>query len=346
MRKLDVLSRRLAILLDESPILQKRSSARRYERMNLSEKSRLASERGYLLYQRLQKCSLCPRDCQANRLEGQTGYCGAGKDLVVYTAFLHHGEEPGISGEGGSGTIFFSACNLKCVYCQNHRFSHSLEGNRVTSEDLAGLMLRLQEKGAENINLVTPTHFLPQILEALSIAFRTGLRLPLVYNTSGYEKAETIEILDGIVDVYLADMRYITPSVAERYSNAPDYPSVNQKSLQRMHQQKQTTWKGELLKEGTIVRHLVLPGHVDESIKVLTWINENIPRAIISLMFQYQPYFKAHLYPEIDRRVNEAEYNRTRDFLEGLDLEGWVQELSPEGELAGVHFKPSLEGLL
>ena len=266
--------------------------------------------------------------------------------MVIYTAFLHHGEEPGISGEGGSGAIFFSGCNLKCVYCQNHRFSHSLEGNRVTSEDLAGLVLRLQEKGAENINLVTPTHFLPQIIGALSIALQHGLTLPLVYNTSGYEKEETIEILDGIVDVYLADMKYVSPSVAERYSNAPDYPSVNQKSLQRMYKQKQTTWDSGLLKEGLIVRHLVLPGHVDESMKVLTWINENIPRAIISLMFQYQPYFKAHLYPEINRRVNEAEYNKTRDFLEGLDLEGWVQELSPEEELAGVHFKPSLEGLL
>ncbi|OGO02038.1 MAG: hypothetical protein A2Y72_00620 [Chloroflexi bacterium RBG_13_53_26] len=313
--------------------------------MNPTEKARLAAERGDLLYQRLQNCNLCPRDCQANRLEGQTGYCGAGEEMVVYTAFLHHGEEPGISGEGGSGTIFFSACNLKCVYCQNHRFSHSLEGNRVTNKDLAGMMLRLQEKGAENINLVTPTHFLPQIIGALSIALQHGLTLPLVYNTSGYEKEETIEMLDGIVDVYLADMKYVSPSVAERYSNAPDYPSVNQKSLQSMYKRKQTIWEGELLKEGTIVRHLVLPGHVDESIEVLTWINENIPRSIISLMFQYQPYFKAHLYPEINRRVNEAEYSRIRDFLEGLDLEGWVQELSPEEELAGVHFKSSLEGL-
>jgi putative pyruvate formate lyase activating enzyme len=309
-------------------------------------KAKLAAEKAEFLDKRLQECDLCPRDCHVDRSAGQTGHCGAGEELVVYTAFIHHGEEPGIRGVGGSGTIFFSGCNLKCVYCQNHRFSHSLEGSRITSQDLAKIMLRLQEKGAENINLVTPTHFLPQILAALSIAIQHGLRLPLVYNTSGYEKEETIEMLDGIVDVYLADMRYITPSLAERYSNAPNYPSVSQRSLQKMYKQKQNIWEGETLKEGLVVRHLVLPGHSEESSKVLSWINKNIPGAIISLMFQYQPYFKAHLYPEIDRRVNKAEYDKTRDFLKGLELEGWVQELSAGDELAGVHFKPSLEGLL
>ena len=309
-------------------------------------KAKLAAEKAELLDKRLRECDLCPRDCQVDRLAGQTGNCGAGDALVVYTAFVHHGEEPGICGAGGSGTIFFSGCSLKCVYCQNHLFSHSLEGSRLTSQDLAGVMLRLQEKGAENINLVTPTHFLPQILAALSLAIQDGLRLPLVYNTSGYEKEETIEMLDGIVDVYLADMRYITPSVAERYSNAPDYPSISRRSLQKMYKQKQNIWEGEKLKEGLVVRHLVLPGHSEESRKVLSWINQNIPRAIISLMFQYQPYFKARLYPEIDRRVNQAEYDKTRDFLKGLELEGWVQELSARDELAGVHFRPSFEGLL
>jgi putative pyruvate formate lyase activating enzyme len=313
---------------------------------DLAMKAKLAAEKAELLDKRLQECDLCPRDCQVDRSAGQTGHCGAGEELVVYTAFVHHGEEPGIRGAGGSGTIFFSGCNLKCVYCQNHRFSHSLEGSRLTSQDLARIMLRLQEKGAENINLVTPTHFLPQILAALSFAIQDGLRLPLVYNTSGYEKEETIEMLDGIVDVYLADMRYITPSLAERYSSAPDYPSASQRSLQKMYKQKQNIWEGETLKEGLVVRHLVLPGHSEESRKVLSWINKNIPGAIISLMFQYQPYFKAHLYPEIDGRVNEAEHDRIREFLKGLELEGWVQELSARDELAGVHFKPSLEGLL
>ena len=265
--------------------------------------------------------------------------------MVVYTAFLHHGEEPGISGQRGSGTIFFSGCNLKCAYCQNYRFSHSMEGTRVTSSELAKIMLSLQERGAENINLVTPTHFLPQILEALAISFQNGLRLPLVYNTSGYETEETVAILGEIVDVYLADMRYVTPSLAERYSNAPDYPLVNQRALHKMYRQKRTIWEGDLLKEGLVIRHLVLPSHLDETIKVLSWINENTPKAVISLMFQYQPYFKADLYPEINRRVNEAEYEQIIKFLDGLGLEGWVQDLSSREELAGVHFKPSLEGL-
>ena len=314
--------------------------------MDPTIKARLTAERQEVLYKRWQSCSLCPRNCQVNRLEGQTGYCGAGKDLVVYTAFLHHGEEPGISGQRGSGTIFFSGCNLKCAYCQNYRFSHSMEGTRVTSSELAKIMLSLQERGAENINLVTPTHFLPQVLEALAISFQNGLRLPLVYNTSGYETEETVAILGEIVDVYLADMRYVTPSLAERYSNAPDYPLVNQRALHKMYRQKQTIWEGDLLKEGLVIRHLVLPSHLDETIKVLSWINENTPKAVISLMFQYQPYFKADLYPEINRRVNEAEYEQIMKFLDGLGLEGWVQDLSSREELAGVHFKPSLEGLL
>ncbi|MBM4444281.1 MAG: hypothetical protein FJ020_03120 [Chloroflexi bacterium] len=207
-------------------------------------------------------------------------------------------------------------------------------------------MLTLRRRGAENINFVTSTHFLPPVMESLSMAFREVLGLPLVYNTSGYEKAETIDILDGIVDIYLADLRYVTPEAAERYSNAPDYPAVNREALLRMYRQRRARWEGELLKEGLVVRHLVLPGYVEESKRALRWVAENTPGAVISLMFQYQPYFRAGLYPEINRRVNEEEYHRVRDFLEGLELEGWCQELSPEEGLAGIHFRPSLEGLL
>jgi len=310
------------------------------------DKARLIEEKLPLLYRQLQICHLCPRRCEANRQAGETGYCGAGKELVVYTAFLHHGEEPGIRGERGSGTVFFSGCNLKCVYCQNFLFSHTLEGSRVSSEDLARIMLRLQERGAENINLVTPTHFLPWVMDGLAKAFRKGLTLPIVYNTSGYETVETVNLLEHAVDIYLADMRYITPSPAERYSQAPDYPAVNQAALRKMYDQKIPVWEGPLVKQGLVVRHLVLPGSVDEAIKVLRWVNENTPQALISLMFQYQPYFKARLYPEIDRRVNEEEYESVMDFLDELDLEGWVQDLSPEDDLAGVHFRPSLEGLI
>lgn len=314
--------------------------------MDPIDKARLIEEKLPSLYRQLQICHLCPRRCEANRLAGETGYCGAGRELVVYTAFLHHGEEPGISGEKGSGTIFFSGCNLKCAYCQNYRFSHTLEGNKVSSEDLSRIMVNLQEKGAENINLVTPTHFLPWVMDGLAKAFRKGLSLPIVYNTSGYETVETVRLLGDAVDIYLADLRYVTPSVAERYSQAPDYPPVNRKALQKMYRQKSTRWDGGLLKQGLVIRHLVLPGHVEETIKALTWINENTPEALLSLMFQYQPYFKASLYPEINRRVDEDEYERVMDFMEELELEGWVQDMSPEENMAGVHFRPSLEGLI
>jgi putative pyruvate formate lyase activating enzyme len=314
--------------------------------MDPIDKASLIEEKLPSLYRQLQICHLCPRRCEVNRPAGETGYCGAGKEMVVYTAFLHHGEEPGISGERGSGTIFFSGCNLKCVYCQNYRFSHTLEGTNVSSDDLARIMLRLQEKGAENINLVTPTHFLPWIMDGLGRAFRQGLALPIVYNTSGYETATTVKLLEDAVDIYLADMRYVTPSLAERYSQAPDYPAVNQAALRKMYIQKSNVWEGPLLKQGLVIRHLVLPGCVEESIKALTWVGENTPEAVMSVMFQYQPYSKAHLYPEIDRRVSEDEYERVTDFLDELDLEGWVQDLSTEEELAGVHFRPSLEGLI
>jgi len=315
-------------------------------RMDPIDKAKLIEEKLPLLYRQLQICHLCPRKCEANRRAGETGYCGAGQDMVVYTAFLHHGEEPGISGEKGSGTIFFSGCNLKCVYCQNFRFSHTIEGSRVGCEDLARIMVKLQEKGAENINLVTPTHFLPWVMDGLAKALRNGLMLPIVYNTSGYETVETVKVLGDAVDIYLADMRYVTPSLADRYSRAPDYPEVNQRALRKMSDQKSVVWEGPLLKQGLVIRHLVLPGCVEETMKALTWVNESTPQALISLMFQYQPYFKASLYPEIDRMVNEEEYERVMDFLDELDLEGWAQDLLPKEDLAGVHFRPSLEGLI
>ena len=249
----------------------------------------------------------------------------------------------GISGEKGSGTVFFSGCNLKCVYCQNFRFSHTTEGSRVSCEDLARIMVRLQEKGAENINLVTPTHFLPWVMDGLAKAFRNGLTLPIVYNTSGYETVETVKVLGDAVDIYLADMRYVTPSLADRYSRAPDYPEVNQRAIRKMSDQKSVVWEGPLLKQGLVIRHLVLPGHVEETMKALTWVNENAPQALISLMFQYQPYFKASLYPEIDRLVNEEEYERVMDFMDELDLEGWAQGLLPEedwpGCISGLHWR-------
>jgi putative pyruvate formate lyase activating enzyme len=298
------------------------------------------------VYNRLGKCDICPRDCGVNRLKGEMGYCGAAEKLVVYTAFLHRGEEPAISGECGSGTIFFSGCNLKCVYCQNYKFSHSLKGKIMNEEKLAKIMLKLQDRGAHNINLVTPTHFLPQILKALLIAFKNGLTLPIVYNTSGYEKEEIIESINDIVDVYLIDMKYVISSLAKIYSHTEHYPFVNQKSIKKICAIKENVWNEDLMRQGVIVRHLVLPSHFEETIRVLSWVKENTPNAILSLMFQYQPYFKAKNYPELARRVNDVEYQQIKSFLEDFELDGWVQDLEPDEHLAGVHFDSTLDDLL
>lgn len=271
-----------------------------------------------------------------------------GAELTVYTAFLHKGEEPGISGRNGSGTIFFSGCNLKCLYCQNYKFSHHLEGRIITEEELAHIMLALEAKGAHNINLVTPTHFLPQILKSLLLALKKGLSLPIVYNTSGYEKPEIIELIKDVIDIFLPDMKYHKPAAAEKYSHALDYPTYNQESIKVIYRYKKETtlWEGGLLKGGLVIRHLVLPNQVEEAIKILNWIKEYTPKALVSIMFQYQPYFKANLYPDLKRMVKEKEYEEVVGALNDIELKGWVQDLSPQEELAGVHFLPALDTLL
>lgn len=291
----------------------------------------------------LSDCCICPRACHINRKNNKKGYCKAGASMVVYTAFLHRGEEPAISGDAGSGTIFFSGCNLGCVYCQNYKFSQSIEGSVMTPTQVCDLMLKLQEEGASNINLVTPTHFLPQILDSLSMAFSKGLNIPIVYNTSGYEKKDIIKKLDGIVDIYLTDFRYFNDTISGQYSNAKDYPHYAKESIAEMYRQKsKPAFKGELLKEGLVIRHLVLPGHIEESKQVLSWIKQNTPGAFLSLMFQYQPYHKADKYPDINRTVSKEEYDELNTFLKNLDIDGWVQDFKPEEKLAGVHFKSCL----
>ena len=315
--------------------------------MNQNYKISLIEQSLEPLEEILKECTLCPRECGINRLEGERGYCGAGKDLIVYTAFLHQGEEPPISGIKGSGTIFFSTCPLKCVYCQNYHFSHTLEGRASTEVDLAKIMLKLQGEGAHNINLVTPTHFITQILKGLAIAIKAGLSIPIVYNTSGYERKEIIARLNGIIDVYLADMRYISPNLAQRYSEAKNYPIANQQSLQEMYLQRPLhSIKEGVLREGLVIRHLVLPGHMDESKAILSWIKKNTPQALTSVMFQYQPYFKATHYPEINRTIDPAEYQTVSRLLNELNLEGWIQDPNPEEGLAGRYFESHLENWL
>jgi len=302
------------------------------------------------LYPRLAACDLCPRKCMVDRIAGQTGFCGATEALKVYTAFCHHGEEPVISGTRGSGTIFFSGCNLKCVFCQNYKFSHLAAGRVISCEALARIMVNLQKKGAHNINLVTPTHFLPQIIKSVIIALQDGLDVPIVYNTSGYECASVISQISELVDVYLPDAKYITREDACKYSGAQDYLEHNRASLLEMYRQKnaflQTQSTEEPLARGMIVRHLVIPGLHAQSLRILSWIKEHLPEAAVSVMFQYQPYHNAQAHHEIMRRVSVEEYEAVRAHVESLGLRGWVQALESAEELAGVHFEEQLEELL
>jgi len=309
---------------------------------DLEKKAKLAKRSANHLGKRLSSCNICPRDCKVNRLRGERGYCGTDKDMVVYSAFLHHGEEPGISGQRGSGTIFFSGCNLKCIYCQNYKFSHTVVGKKVSEIDLAKTMLNLQKEGAHNINLVTPTHFIPQILNTLALAFKDGLNIPIVYNTSGYEKEEIVKYLEGIVDIYLTDLKYMDSSLAKQYSKASEYPIFASRSLLEMDRQVEPLTSGDLLKKGVVIRHLVLPDHINESKELLSWIKKNTPKALVSVMFQYQPYFRAYLHPQINRSINYQEYLEIKKFVEEVDLGGWVQDHNPKEDLAGPYFEPNI----
>lgn len=309
---------------------------------DLEKKITLVRKSADCLEKRLSRCDICPRNCKVNRLKDEKGYCGTGKEMTVYSAFAHHGEEPGISGQEGSGTIFFSGCNLKCIYCQNYKFSHTIVGKKISEIDLAKIMLNLQGEGAHNINLVTPTHFIPQILNCLSLAFKDGLTIPIVYNTSGYEKNDIVKQLSGIVDIYLTDLKYLDSSLAKQYSKAPKYPEFALKSLLEMNRQVKPLTSETLLKRGVIIRHLVLPNHINESKALLSWIKKNTPEALVSVMFQYQPYFRAYLHPQINRPVNHQEYLEIKDFVDKLELGGWVQDHNPEEGMAGHYFKPNI----
>jgi len=309
---------------------------------DLKKRAALAKTSADHLGKHLSNCDICPRNCKVNRLKGETGYCGTDQNMVVYSAFLHHGEEPGISGERGSGTIFFSGCSLKCIYCQNYKFSHTVVGKKISEIDLAKIMLDLQGQGAHNINLVTPTHFLPQILNTLALAFKDGLSIPIVYNTSGYEKEETVKYLKGIVDIYLTDLKYMETSLAKLYSKASEYPGFASRSLLEMNRQVDPLTSENLLKKGVVIRHLVLPNHVNQSKALLSWIKENTPRALVSVMFQYQPYYRAYLHPQINRSINYQEYLEIKNFVEKLRLGGWVQDHTPEEDLAGPYFEPNI----
>lgn len=259
-----------------------------------------------------------------NRLEGETGYCGATSKLRVASFSPHFGEERPLVGVGGSGTIFFSHCNLGCVFCQNWDISHKGSGADVEIEDLADMMLQLQENGCQNINVVTPTHFSPHIILALDLAASFGLRIPLVYNTCGWEREEVLKLLDGIVDIYLADFKYMDSEQASKYSgDASDYPSVTRGALIEMDRQvgPALTEGNGIVYRGLMIRHLVMPKQVSGSLEAMQWISGNLPLdTYVNIMIQYRPAYRAHLFPEIDSYVAREEYEEVVQLARSLGL--------------------------
>ena len=282
-------------------------------------------------YQLLERCRVCPRECGVDRLKNdKIGFCRSGLNPVVSSASAHHGEEPPLSGTKGSGTIFLANCNMKCVYCQNYPISQLGNGVEKTPAELACQMLWLQEQGCHNCNLVTPTHFMPQILKAWGLARERGFILPLVYNTSGYDSVEALRLLDGIVDIYLPDMRYSDDRVAMLYSLAPHYVAVNRAAVREMFRQVGNLELDahDIAKRGLIIRHLVLPGGLSGTEGVMKFLAEEISKDVhISLMSQYFPAYKASEFKELSRRATTEEYEEAYRTMEQYGLEnGWVQE--------------------
>ena len=289
-------------------------------------------------------CNLCPRECNADRGLGKIGFCKVPNHIKVARAALHFWEEPCISGEEGSGTVFFSGCNLRCVYCQNREIAEGVYGKEITVDRLAAIFLELQEKGANNINLVTPSHYVPEIIKALDLAKKQGLSIPVVYNSSAYEKVDTLRKLEGYVEIYLPDFKYMDETLSRRYSNAPDYSNIAKKAIAEMFRQvgkPEFNEKG-LLQKGMVVRHLVLPQCMTDSKKIIEYLYTNYGDDIyISIMNQYTPLPELEGYPEINRKLTEEEYEEVVDFAVELGLEnGFIQE----GDVADESFIPKFDG--
>ena len=278
----------------------------------------------------LQNCSLCPRNCGVDRTSGEKGFCKGGRRAKVASFNSHFGEEPPISGYKGSGTIFFSFCTMRCLFCQNYPISQQGSGKEVEKEELAEMMLDLQKRGCHNINLVTPTHFVPQILESLSIASDRGLNIPIVYNTSGYESIETLRILDGVVDIYMPDIKYGSNRGGRLYSGVDNYWDVVRPAIKEMHRQvgDLTFGKDRVAKKGLLIRHLVLPNNLAESKNVLEFISDEVsPLTYLSLMAQYFPANKAYKYSELSRRITKEEYAKIVNVAESLGLKNCLLQM-------------------
>ena len=294
----------------------------------------------------LEQCRLCPRECGAARQSGQRGLCGAGKSLRVARAALHFWEEPCISGQTGSGTVFFSGCPLRCRFCQNHDISARCFGKDISVQRLAEIFLELQQQGANNVNLVSPTQYVPQMIEALDLA-KPELKIPVVYNTGGYERVETLRMLEGYVDIWLPDAKYADPKRAGDYSNAANYPEVAFAAIAEMLRQAGDPVfdQNGMMRRGVIVRHLVMPGGMQDSLRVLEELANLRQKQhfLLSLMSQYTPYRRDETYPELNRRVSSYEYRRVCEYAQELGFEGFQQERSsakeeytPDFDLTGV----------
>lgn len=285
---------------------------------------------------KLEKCSICPHKCNIDRTKKMIGRCKATDKIKIALYSTHDFEEPCISGENGSGTVFFSNCNLNCIYCQNYEISQMGKGKEITIEELADIFIFQQEKGVENINLVTPTSYVPQIIEALKIARNKGLKIPIIYNTNGYENVETLKLLEGYIDVYLPDFKYAIDDIGKKYSKIDNYFEITTNAIKEMIRQvgvPKFNSRG-IIKKGVIVRHLVLPNNIGNSKKVLKWIKENLPEDIyISIMAQYFPTYKAKENSELNRKLTKEEWKEIEDYIEEIDIKnGYVQELGEHEE--------------
>jgi putative pyruvate formate lyase activating enzyme len=279
----------------------------------------------------LEKCTLCPHKCNVNRRKKQVGRCKANDDVKIALVSTHNYEEPCISKIHGSGTIFFSNCNLKCVFCQNYEISQSGIGEEYSIEELANIMLKQQEKGVNNINLVTPTIYAYQIIQAIKIAKQKGLNIPIIYNTSGYENLETLKMLDGYIDIYLPDFKYYDNDVASKYSNIENYFEYTSEAIKEMYRQvgNPVFDNDGILKKGLIIRHMILPNYVSQTKNILNWIRENIGKeAYVSIMAQYFPSNIAWKYEKINRKINRIELKMVEKYLFESGIEnGYIQKI-------------------
>lgn len=285
----------------------------------------------------LEKCRICPRECKVNRMRGEIGNCKASDKIEIALVSLHKYEEPCISGENGSGTIFFAHCNMHCMYCQNYAISQEAgDYKEVSIEELAKLMLKQQENKAENINLVTPTMYAYQIKESIKIAKEKGLKIPIIYNSNGYERQETIKDLEGYVDVYLPDLKYYSNEIAEKYSKAPKYFEISIKAIKEMIAQVGIPKFDErgMIKKGVMIRHLVLPNHIQNTKNILKWVKENLSEEIyINVMAQYFPTYKAKEDELLNRKLTKKEYKQVEQYFYLLNFKnGYMQELGEHEE--------------